>query len=238
MPCYRCLIFTNPAVSFHEQCYNTLEDSYKTSEKPTFDDLRKFADAVKPLYKPQDKEQRDAASVREGLFSRYTQHVMENSFRQELLGQLPAEVQAIILDFISPCWYLIVLGETRRLIEQLRNVAETRCGRFSLAQEIYITRTKYQGISYISGISNTPLESRLLGISDRLRLKLPAHVRKIVLSVDHIGVRRVQFMDQNSDPSPDGSPWYEIIDVPSSHVEAHVSCDVGLYISPCIVYIS
>lgn len=215
-----------------------MEDSYKTSEKSTFDNLQKFADAVKPLYKPQDKEQRDTASIREGLFSRYTRHIMENSFRQELLGQLPAEIQAIISDFIGPCWYLIVLGETRRLIEQLQNVTGSQCKRFSFAQEIYITRTKYQGIFYISRISSMPLKSQLLGVSDRLRLKLPAHIRKIVLSVDHIGVHRVQFVDQNSDPSPDGSPWYEILDVPSSHVEAHVSFDVGLYVSQYIVYIS
>lgn len=80
----------------------------------------------------------------------------------------------------------------------------------------------------MSTISNVPLES--LGISDQQRMEIPVHVTKIVLSVDHIGVRRVQFMDRNSDPSPDGSPWYEILEVRDSHVDAHVLYDVRLLI--------
>lgn len=155
---------------------------------------------------------------------------MENSFRLESFNQLPVELQFIILDFVGPCWYLIVLGETRRLVEQLRNAHESQPEQLSLARDIYISRTTYQGNSYISRMSNTPLESRLLDIPNQQHLKLPDHIRKVILSKDHVGLRRVQFVDQNSDPSPDESPWYEVLEVTDLHVEVNVSFDVSLFI--------
>lgn len=56
--------------------------------------------------------------------------------------QLPMEIQTMSLEFLGPCWYLIVLGETRRLLEQMRNDHPNRCERLNLAKELYIGRTK------------------------------------------------------------------------------------------------
>ncbi|KAE8138166.1 hypothetical protein BDV38DRAFT_73214 [Aspergillus pseudotamarii] len=72
--------------------------------------------------------------------------------------QLPMEIQAMILEFLGPCWYLIVLRETRRLFKQIQNGHINRCERLNLAKELYTGRTKYQGKSYISIISNMPLK--------------------------------------------------------------------------------
>lgn len=79
--------------------------------------------------------------------------------------QLPMEIQTMILEFLGPCWYLIVLGETRRLLEQMRNDHPNRRERLNLAKELYIGRTKYQGKSYISTISNMPLDCQVHMIS-------------------------------------------------------------------------
>jgi hypothetical protein len=116
----------------------------------------------KVRYNPQDKEKRDAASVWEGLFSSHTKRIMEDSFRQELFRQLPADIQTMIREFIGPRWFLIVLGETRRLIERLRNIRGSNPGRqLNPSQEIYIIRKTYQGTSYISRIGSMSLESRV-----------------------------------------------------------------------------
>lgn len=53
-------------------CYNILGNRYAPSERPSLEDLQKFANAVEPLYKPRDKDLRDAASTLEGLFSHNT----------------------------------------------------------------------------------------------------------------------------------------------------------------------
>ncbi|KAK2868073.1 hypothetical protein FQN49_003178 [Arthroderma sp. PD_2] len=223
-----CSITTGPKIWSHQLCYALLERSYK-SGKPTFNDLQKFADAVKPLYPPPDKEIKDAASSWEGVFSQYAKPMMEDTFRQELFERLPAEIQITISNSIGPCWYLIVLGETRRLIELLRSPSGSQCERLSLTKEVYITRIDYQGGSYISRISNVPPEPQSLDHSDRQHLKLPVHIRDIVLSTYHVGVREVQFLDQTSNPSPDGSPWYEVLKVPDSLGEVRVICD-GLFV--------
>ncbi|WEW56791.1 hypothetical protein PRK78_002245 [Emydomyces testavorans] len=217
------LTLLTKSVWFHRPCYKILKASFKPSAKPTDEVLLNFAEATNPLYEPEDTAESDTASVWEGLFSCYTKYILETTFRQELFKKLPSELQAIILDFIGPCWYLILLGETRRLIAQLRNGSENEFEQPNSGQEIYISRTDYQGHSYISRINHIPLGSGLR------RIRLPARTKKIVLSIDRIGVRGVQFLDRDSDPLPDGSPWYQVLEVSDHHAEAHVSCD-GLFV--------
>ncbi|KAM5455384.1 hypothetical protein McanCB49686_003861 [Microsporum canis] len=228
LPCIRCLVVPSLKLWTHKLCFDLLRGSYK-SNKPTLDDLRKFGDAVKPLYKPLDRENIDIASSWEGLFSCHTRTIIESSFRLNLLKSLPVEIQIMISDFIGPCWYLIVLGETRRLIEVLRNPRKSQCERLSLTKEVYITRITYQGNSYITNISNIPLESQSLDTSTQECLKLPTQVKSLIISTDHIGVRRLQFVDGTSHPSADESPWYEIIKLPGSCQELQVIND-GLFI--------
>lgn len=155
--------------------------------------------------------------------------IVNTGFKQELFLRSPREIQQIILHSIGPCWYLIILGETRRLIEYLRAAYGDLCGRFSLDRDIYITQLEYQGAWYISRISNSPAAQSQLGVATYQRFLTPlSSICKIVLSVGHIGVRRIQLLGQDSDPLPDRSPWYEIHDVSNAPWEAHASGDIGL----------
>ncbi|PYH88390.1 hypothetical protein BO71DRAFT_140951 [Aspergillus ellipticus CBS 707.79] len=212
---------------FHKSCYQILMASYKKSKRPSLEIFRSFAAAVEPLHTPANPFLADTASTWEGLVSHSTKRIMAGIFRQELFMRLPVEIQSMIVDRISPCRYLIVLGETRRLIEQLRNVGWIECELvLNLKQTVYVTKTKYQGNLYISGVSNSPLEAVDV---DQERLELPICIEKIILSVDHIGVRRLQFLDHNTVPSSDDSPWYEIVDIQDSDVVVHVRFD-GLFV--------
>jgi hypothetical protein len=87
--------------------------------------LERFADATRPVYKSQYEASRETAPVMEGLSSKYTKDIVQDSLRQDLFGELLVEIRIMIAELIAPCWYLIVLGETRRLIELLRNSRET-----------------------------------------------------------------------------------------------------------------
>jgi hypothetical protein len=53
---------------FHATCYNVSQDSYEPYKKPTSEDLRRFADATRPVYKCQHDECGEFASVMEGLY--------------------------------------------------------------------------------------------------------------------------------------------------------------------------
>ncbi|PWY81991.1 hypothetical protein BO70DRAFT_292265, partial [Aspergillus heteromorphus CBS 117.55] len=132
----------------------------------------------------------------------------------------------IITDLISPCWYLTVLGETRRLMEQLRHSNGSQCERLSLSNGLYITRTMYQGTNYVSRISSVPFASP--DAARQTQINIPAHAKKLILSTDHIGVRSLYFLGQNSNLVPDGSPWYDILDIPDCRAEAYIRFD-GLF---------
>lgn len=47
-------------------------------------------------------------------------------------------------------------------------------------------------------------------------VNLPAGRRRIVISVDQNGARRVQFLENRLDASEDRSPWYKTLDDPFS----------------------
>ncbi|KAL3474497.1 hypothetical protein BJX99DRAFT_248150 [Aspergillus californicus] len=180
-------------------------DSHDPLDVPTQDDLRRFSDATKPL--SEDKRERcgEHESRQEGLFSKHTSSILQDSF-SDFLKRLPLEIQIIIYDLAAPCWYIIVLGETQWLIEHLR---ENPRGPI----------TYYQGVSYLSQISTTALESTQH--TEVQYLELPAITHKIDLSIDSIGVREIQFVGINSHPKSDGSPWYRVLE-PTESVEATV----------------
>ncbi|KAE8329191.1 hypothetical protein BDV39DRAFT_191412 [Aspergillus sergii] len=226
-PCPRCSKSPNPSVWFHLDCYDILKDSYTTGWWPTLKDLQRFAAAVRPLYKPENKGNINVASTQEGLLCRSTRNILKDGFTQELFRRFPTEIQDKILEFLGPCWYLIVLGETRRLIEQMRNDYLFQSQQLNLTKGLYIGRTKYQGNSYISTISNEPL--RVPSTYDQQYIKSPTYTKKVILSFDHVGIRRLQFLEQGSKPLPDGAPWYEIRETTDCHFNASISWS-GLFV--------
>lgn len=205
----------------HVNCYNVLQDSHEPSKRLTSVDLRMFADATRTVYKCQYQEQREVMSATEGLFSEYTRDIIQDRFRQDLLKRLPVEILTMIAELLTPCWYLTVLGETRRLIEHLRDSGRTQSKQLRLTPEMWMSRITYRGTSYVAQLSSQPLEPAGLSL-----IKLPRKISKIVLSVDCIGIRGIQFVDPKSNPSSDGSPWYEILEARDADTEVDVNCDV------------
>ncbi|KAB8214179.1 hypothetical protein BDV33DRAFT_196335 [Aspergillus novoparasiticus] len=226
-PCGRCSYSPYPMVWFHTACYDVLQNSYGPSEKPTSKDLRRFADATRPVYKCEYKEHKETISVMEGLFSKYTREIIQDSFRQDLLGQLPVEIVTMISELISPCWYLTILGETRRLIELLRDKGGIQSKQLSLKPELWISKIKYRGTSYVAQLSSKPLG--LTSTFEQYHIKLPVKISKIILSADCIGIRGIQFVGPQSNPKSDGSPWYEVLDARETDLEISMSCN-GLFI--------
>ncbi|KAJ9370750.1 hypothetical protein DTO282E5_4510 [Paecilomyces variotii] len=226
-PCAGCSYSPYPRIWFHATCYDVLLDSFEPSEKPTSDELERFANATSPFYKPQREESKESLTALEGLFSKYARGIIQESFSQDLLKKLPVEVQIIISEFIGPCWYLTVLGETNRLIRLLRTSSESQCTQLSLTREIWMSRIRYRGISYLARLSNKPLGSN--GVSGQYCIKPTSNIKRIVMAADCIGLRGIQFMDHDSVPSPDGSPWYEILEAGRSCLEANVEFN-GLFV--------
>ncbi|KAB8078090.1 hypothetical protein BDV29DRAFT_188150 [Aspergillus leporis] len=178
-------------VWFHATCYKVLEKSYEPSKKPTFKELERFADATRPVYKSQYEASRETAPVMEGLSSKYTKDIVQDSLRQDLFGELLVEIRIMIAELIAPCWYLI-------------------CTQLSLTREIWMIRINYRGNSYVTRLSSTPLESA--GNYDHIKLSSQYQ-------------QNCRFVDHNSNPTPNGSPWYEVLEVRDPHLETRVSCD-------------
>lgn len=191
-----------------------LRSSYSAAhEIPTHDDLHQLSIAIKPLYHPSDQERRDRASILEGLLSSpAVANILVDSFRQELLRNLPGEILEMILDKIGSCSYLVVLGETRRLIgEMLRRHGPLReC--VDLSKDIFVTRSLYQGTSYISRASNTPCKEEWGIDGEEEVISPPPDVEKLLVSTDHIGVHNIQLLERSKLPQG-SSPWYQSVDI-------------------------
>ncbi|PYI02015.1 hypothetical protein BO78DRAFT_326207 [Aspergillus sclerotiicarbonarius CBS 121057] len=226
-PCASCNRSPSPSVWFHPACYEILEATYEPSEKLTSEELGRFAAATRPSYEPCHAKGGEVASVLEGLLSKYTTPILQGSFDQNLYERLPLELRVMIAELIGPCWYLTVLGESRRLIEHLRQPQESQCMQLDLTRDIWMSRINYRGISYVACISNQPLESTVT--SARPHIKPPGTISKIVLSMDGIGLRGVQVLGPNSSPASDRSPWFEILEANHSHLNAQVTFD-GLFV--------
>lgn len=210
-------------VWFHVMCYKLLFQSHDALSKPTLGHLRRFADATEPRHYPIEIYG-NSSSVREGLLSDFSRDILQSTFRQPLFERLPTEIQLVIADFVGPIWYLMVLGETRRLLEELRNSRARQPGCIRLAGTIHVARTVYHGRSYVSWITNDPLELS----QGEEALVVSSDIKRVVLSVDHIGVLGIQFLNGDSRASSDGSPWYEILDIKDVNAEIYVQSDVRL----------
>lgn len=147
------------------------------------------------------------------------------------LGEMPAEVLDMTLEYIGPYPYLIIVGESRQLMERLRSTGGNRCERLDLTETIYQTKIKYQNIPYMSRLSNTPSSEKT---SPEESLTVPLNTQRIILSKDHMGIRNMQFLNKNSDPSKNGSPWYEIIEISGSisDMKADICHNVNSFLRP------
>lgn len=201
-------------------------DSYHPSEKPTREDLKAFADATRPSYTCHSQRNGEVASAMEGLFSFHTRMRTQADFGQDIFMRLPMEIQVMISELIAPCWYLTVLGESRRLLEQLRSNHEPQSVQLKLTHNVWMLKTCFRGATYLARLSNKPLKPT--AYSRVYHMKVPDTIDKIVLSLDSIGIRGIQFVDDNSKPRPDGSPWYDILEPRAAGVEIKVDSEVKL----------
>jgi hypothetical protein len=64
--------------------------------------------------------------------------------------------------------------------------------------------TRYRGISYLTRLSSESL--KISGAFDERHMKLPSKLKQNFLSMDCIGIRQIQWLDQNSHPVTDESP--------------------------------
>ncbi|OJJ67122.1 hypothetical protein ASPBRDRAFT_59125 [Aspergillus brasiliensis CBS 101740] len=216
-PCGRCNYSPYPMVWFHQTCYRILEATYEPSEKPSAEDLEKFAAATRPVYRPLDPEHNDVVPTLEGLLSKYSARIVQNCFSQKLLARLPLEILLMISELIAPCWFLTVFGESRRLIEHLRWDSRIQDPEIDLSRGIWMSRLTYRGNSYVARLSHSPLKSTAYSCVSYM--KLPRGFHKLVLSTDNIGLRGVQFLGNGSTPTRNGSPWYEILDMQDSQLK-------------------
>ncbi|KAE8153152.1 hypothetical protein BDV25DRAFT_127481 [Aspergillus avenaceus] len=215
IPCAGCSYAPRPNFWCHHICYDILQASYEPQDQPTMQDLERLANATKPSCKPKFIEgDGDVDSAWEGLSSDNVRKVILHSFGHDLLYRLPDELRILICKFVAPCWYLIVLGETRRLIQTLRYNRETQWPTLRLTREIWLSRINYRGTRYVARLNNRPLEAS--SITDQECITLPDSLSQIVLLIDYLGLRGIQFVGHDSVPLPDGSPWYEILEIKDS----------------------
>jgi hypothetical protein len=206
--CFQCWRRPSRCLWYHTLCYTILSASYRlhrTSPKPDLQDIRDFGLATQAQLHLWD-ETTCKEVIKEGLCSPYTEGVLKDSFSQEKLLRLPAEVLDMIARFIGDCAYLVVLGQTRRLVGTLQEGrgAPVTGMPVDLSSRVYTSEVLFQNASYLSRISNleAPLHQRILHHGYQ--------VRRIVLSKDDFGVRNIRFFDTcSSSVAHDGSPWYE-----------------------------
>lgn len=216
---------------YHRLCYEILGSSYPTTERRRIlEYIYQFNSATKPLYEPSDREKRDRASILEGLFSSsLIAHILKDSFKLELLRGFPGEILDMILDFIGPCSYLIVLGESRRLIDEMLRRPNPASERVDLSKDIFISRIKYQGISYISRVSNISCkEAWEMDAAEEVITSPHDTIDRLVVSTDHMGVHKYQLLQQGSNISPGGSPWYQSIEMSKAVLNNGLLCRRGV----------
>ncbi|KAL5344053.1 hypothetical protein BJX70DRAFT_6862 [Aspergillus crustosus] len=226
--CIRCASYRSPELWFHPSCYSILASTYPASRKPRLFDLKQYAAAVAPLY-PDETGHGDSASVvREGLLSSSTRDICQGTFAQSLFKRFPVEIQMMVSDYIGSLWFLILLGQTSRTFDQFLITSETpQCERIDLAKAVYITQVNYQGHTYVSRISGSAAELPESG--SQLRLTIPSALWRVVVSLDHNGVRQIQFIGDDSKPRRDTSPWYEVINTSSCGGYLYAESD-GLFL--------
>ncbi|KAI9796712.1 MAG: hypothetical protein M1835_003293 [Candelina submexicana] len=111
---------------------------------------------------------------------------------------------------IKPCAPLIVLGQSRRLIDYLRysQRRENQTALLRLSEKIYIRRIEFEGYSYISQISNNALSSDAVVLHDG------STVQTLLILIDHLGVLDIQFFDRGVEEleiPTIKAPWYQFL---------------------------
>ncbi|KAL4963469.1 uncharacterized protein BDV14DRAFT_90336 [Aspergillus stella-maris] len=219
LECLDCTHRPSPKVWFHRNCLFLLKITYKGCRIPPVKRLA-LAD---PLGSPHflDANEGLNVSVLQGLLSPWAAPLLSRTFDQRLLKRFPAEIQLAIAYFIGPSWYLITLGEPRSLLEELsRCDEEPQSPQIRLTDTVYVRWIIYRGQSYVSRISNNAFKT--LGPSDQQCLKVPPTIHQIVLSLDTIGVRQIQFVGRDSKVQSNDSTWHEITDIPGPGIELDV----------------
>ncbi|KAL5359888.1 hypothetical protein BJX96DRAFT_174774 [Aspergillus floccosus] len=120
--CVSCDGFSTPHMWLHQQCHELLLASYLPGTQPGLADLEDFGDAMPRVYRSRGTESPTSmvACIQEGLLCHSVQRVLHDCFCQDRLRGLPAEILDLTAEAIGWCSYLVVLGESRRLIEELR----------------------------------------------------------------------------------------------------------------------
>ncbi|KAL3256257.1 hypothetical protein ABHI18_007708 [Aspergillus niger] len=213
--CVFCKAEPNPLLCIHTRCLRLLMASYEPSDKPSLKDIRKFALATEELYPKSYPGRGNPGTVLEGLASRYTACIIPESFKEDFFGKLPPEIRRRISEFVGSCWYLTILGETRRLIDYGRQNKEPQEDELDLTKDIWMSRIICRDHSYVAQLSNTPLKAA--EGADVFQVQLPQNIHRVIISQDHIGVRGIQFLNRDATPTEDQSPWYEIFNVQNSH---------------------
>ncbi|RAL10228.1 uncharacterized protein BO97DRAFT_394748 [Aspergillus homomorphus CBS 101889] len=218
-PCQRCQSRPYPEVWFHAHCFDTLMDTLEPSQRPSPAVLEKFGSIMAGRYEARDRRRRDFTSVVGTLSSEYARRIMQPEFDHDLFLRFPTEIKLMIAEHIQPCWWMTVLDESRRLIDQLKN-HPCRSTQLSLTRDVWVSKVTYRGVGYVARLSSS--RPKATGCARVYHMKIPDIIDKIVLSLDSIGVSGIQFLDNNSTPKPDGSPWYEILEPKASTAKIKV----------------
>lgn len=173
-------------------------------------DIKDYAIDTEVLY-GRRYPRRHPGTILEGLSSKHTSCIIAESFKQSFFDKLPPEMRRRIAAFVGPCWYLAVLGEAHRLIDYIRQSDKDLSEALDLDEDLWISRIVCQDHWYLSQISNMPIEATE-GM-EVFHIQPPQTIHKIIASTDQIGVRWIQFLDRETTPTQDQSPWYEIYDV-------------------------
>lgn len=208
--CSECGGNPDPYLWIHTRCYQLLMASFDPSDRPSMKDIKDYA-VDTGLINGKGYPRGPPGTILEGLSSKHTSCIIAESFKQSFFGKLPPEMRRRIAEFVGPCWYLAVLGEARRLIDYIRQCEKDVDEELDLDEDMWISRIVCQDHWYLSQISNMPIEATE-GM-EVFHIQPPQTIHKIIASTDQIGVRWIQFLNRETTPTQDQSPWYEIYDV-------------------------
>lgn len=165
----------------------------------------------------------------EGLLSPHTKRILERSFSQALLRRLPPELYQMIIENIGTCSYLIVLGESRRLIDMVRrqvySIGDVQT-RFLVTSPIFASKLNFRNKSYFSQISN---DNSVIPLAERVCHQVDA--QRVIVSLDDVGVTNIQVLDGLSPINSSGSSWYQVFKVRNSAERFTAISNVSLNVS-------
>ncbi|RAH50564.1 uncharacterized protein BO95DRAFT_404049 [Aspergillus brunneoviolaceus CBS 621.78] len=220
--CQSCLYTPNPGLWFHKRCYDTLIYTYEPAKRPTQPEMMKYMCAIKPAYQVRRDRRGEISSILEGLRRASTGRLTQPDSVLDLFMRLPMELKALVAELTAPCWYLTVLGEGRRLLEEWKRRAP-QPKQLTLQHDVWMRRIHCRGIPYVTQLSTAPLEAT--ATSRVHHLKIPLAMNSIVLSLDAFGLRGIQFIDKDSVPDSDESSWYKVLRPRAPAVNIKVECN-------------